>query len=157
MYMNFTVPIPGKDAGVTTKVIKGTTYMYYERERKYDPVKQHTIPMTTTIGKVTEEDPSEMYPNGNFLKYFPQVELPEDLPASSRSGCLKIGAFLVIRRALQYYGLIEKIDRIIGKDSGLFLDLAAYAIVTENNASQYYPDYAYCHLYMIMRSNLPDF
>ena len=38
MYMNFTVPIPGKDSGVTTKVIKGTTYVYYERERKYDPV-----------------------------------------------------------------------------------------------------------------------
>ena len=145
MYMNFTVPIPGKDSGVTTKVIKGTTYVYYERERKYDPVKQHTIPMTTTIGKVTEDDPSEMYPNGNFLKYFPQVELPEDLPSSSRSGCLKIGSFLVIQRVLRYYGLIEKIDRIIGKDSGLFLDLAAYAIVTENNASQYYPDYAYCH------------
>ncbi|MGB4440363.1 MAG: hypothetical protein WBJ13_14315 [Sedimentibacter sp.] len=35
--------------------------------------------------------------------------------------------------------------RIIGRDSGLFLDLAAYSIIAENNAGQYYPDYAYNH------------
>ena len=122
MYMNFTVPIPGKDSGVTTKVIKGTTYVYYERERKYDPVKQHTVPMTTTIGKVSEYNASEMYPNGNFIKFFPQVELPEDLTSSSSSGCLKIGSYLIIQRVLRYYELIEKIDRIVGKDNGLFLD-----------------------------------
>ncbi len=29
------------------------------------------------------------------------------------------------------------------KDCGLFLDLVAYAIVTENNAAQYYSDYAF--------------
>ena len=31
------------------------------------------------------------------------------------------------------------------KDLGLFLDLAAYSIISENNAGQYYPDYAYKH------------
>lgn len=31
------------------------------------------------------------------------------------------------------------------KDTGLFLDLAAYSIVCENNVGQYYPDYAYNH------------
>lgn len=36
-------------------------------------------------------------------------------------------------------------NRIIGKDSGLLLDLAAYSIITENNAGQYYPDYGYNH------------
>lgn len=35
--------------------------------------------------------------------------------------------------------------RIIGRDSGLFLDLAAYSIISESNANQYYPDYAYNH------------
>ncbi len=37
------------------------------------------------------------------------------------------------------------IARIIGRDAGLFLDLAAYSIITEDNAGQYYPDYAYNH------------
>jgi hypothetical protein len=46
---------------------------------------------------------------------------------------------------MKYYRLDEKIGEIIGKDAGLFLDLAAYSIVTENNAAQYYPDYAYNH------------
>ncbi len=31
------------------------------------------------------------------------------------------------------------------KDLDLLLDLAAYNTITENNASQYYPDYAYNH------------
>jgi transposase len=31
------------------------------------------------------------------------------------------------------------------KDLGLFLDLATYSIITENNAGQYYPDYAFNH------------
>ena len=31
------------------------------------------------------------------------------------------------------------------KDAGFLLDLACYSIVTENNAGQYYPDYAYNH------------
>ena len=31
-------------------------------------------------------------------------------------------------------------------DTGLILDLVCYAIVTENNAGQYYQDYAYHHL-----------
>ena len=31
-------------------------------------------------------------------------------------------------------------------NTGLILDLACYAIVTENNAGQYYQDYAYHHL-----------
>ena len=37
------------------------------------------------------------------------------------------------------------IGNIIGKNSGLFLDLAVYSIIAENNAGQYYPDYAFNH------------
>ena len=32
-----------------------------------------------------------------------------------------------------------------GNDTGLFLDLVAYLIVDEENAGQYYPDFAFCH------------
>ncbi|MFR7390421.1 MAG: hypothetical protein ACLUTU_16735 [Blautia faecis] len=31
------------------------------------------------------------------------------------------------------------------KDTGFLLDLACYSIIEENNAGQYYPDYAYEH------------
>jgi transposase len=44
------------------------------------------------------------------------------------------------------YGLPEILGKYFNnKDLGLFLDFAAYSIVSENNAGQYYPDYAYNH------------
>ena len=145
MYLNFKVEIPKQKSGISKKRIKGTTYIYYEHGRNYYADRQYTVPQCTSIGKACEDDPGMMIPNGNYLKFFPDAELPEELPASTRSGCQKIGAYLVIRNVMAHYRLEEKIGEIIGKDAGLFLDLAAYTIVTENNAAQYYPDYAYNH------------
>ena len=145
MYLNFKVEIPKQKSGISKKKIKGTTYIYYEHGRNYYADRQYTVPQCTSIGKACEDDPGMMIPNGNYLKFFPDAELPEELPASTRSGCLKIGAYLVIRKVMAHYRLEERVGEIIGKDAGLFLDLAAYAIVTENNAAQYYPDYAYNH------------
>ena len=145
MYLNFKVEIPKQKSGISKKKIKGTTYIYYEHGRNYYADRQYTVPQCTSIGKACEDDPGMMIPNGNYLKFFPDAELPEELPASTRSGCLKIGAYLVIRKVMAHYRLEERIGEIIGKDAGLFLDLAAYTIVTENNAAQYYPDYAYNH------------
>ena len=145
MYLNFTVEIPELKTGISRKKIKGTTYIYYEYGRKYYSDKKYTVSQCTSIGKMCEDNPSAMIPNTNYLKFFPDAELPEELPVSTRSGCLKIGSYLVIKKVIEYYKLNQKIGDIIKKDSGLFLDLAAYAIVMENNAAQYYPDYAYNH------------
>ena len=145
MYLDLTVEIPDLKTGISKKKIKGTTYIYYEYGRKYYADKQYTVPQCTSIGKLCEDDPSMMIPNGNYLKYFPDAELPDRLPVSRRSGCLKVRARLVIREVIQYYKLHVRIAALAGKDSGLFLDLAAYAIITENNAAQYYPDYAFDH------------
>ena len=145
MYLNITVETPAIGNGISHKPIKGTKYVYYEHGRRYDPKKGYTVPQTTSIGKICEDDVTRMYPNGNYLKFFPDAELPEELPISNRSGCLKIGAHIVIKKIIEYYKLDEEISKIIGKDAGLFLDLAAYVIVAENNAAQYYPDYAFNH------------
>lgn len=145
MYLNFTVDIPDKKTGISKKTIRGTTYIYYEHGRKYYADRKYTVPQCTSIGKVSEEKPGQMTPNGNYLKFFPDALLPEELPVSQRSACLKIGGYLVIRRIINHYGLEERIGKILPKNTGLFLDLAAYAIIAENNAAQYYPDYAYDH------------
>lgn len=145
MYLNITVETPAIGNGISYKPINGTKYVYYEHGRRYDPKKGYIVPKTTSIGKICEEDVTKMYPNGNYLKFFPDAELPEELPVSSRSGCLKIGAYIVIKKIIDHYRLNEEISKIIGKDAGLFLDLAAYVIVAENNAAQYYPDYAFNH------------
>ena len=146
MYLKETVKIPENTAGITRKTIKGATYIYYAYKRDYDPEKQYSVPKNTTIGKADPDNPTMMHPNTNFLKYFPEIQLSEDKDADVyRSSCLRIGTYLVLRRIVAEYGLEEMLGGIIGRDSGLFLDLAIYSIITEGNAGQYYPDYAFNH------------
>ena len=145
MYYNFKVVIPDIKSKVYPQTVRGVTYINYEYDRVYKPDKKYNIPKRTTIGKICDDDPKMMYPNANYHKYFPDAELPADDAAMARSSCLRIGAFVVIRKIMEDYGLENIISRIIGRDSGLFLDLVAYSIVTEGNAGQYYPDYAYNH------------
>jgi len=86
-----------------------------------------------------------MQPNQNFVKYFPEVALPDERNRSNRSSCLQIGAYLIIRKIMEEYNLPEILSDIWDNQGvGLFLDLAAYAIIVKN-AGQYYPDYAYNH------------
>lgn len=124
---------------------KGTAYVEYTYGRKYIPEKRYNIPQRTTIGKADPLDPTMMHPNQNFVKYFPDVELPEFRKRSKRSGCIRTGSYVVIKKIIEEYRFDEMMANIIGKDSGLFLDLAAYSIVTENNAGQYYPEYGNNH------------
>lgn len=145
MYLDFKVKIPSDSAGITRKKIKGTTYIYYSYEHNYSSEKGYTVSKSTSIGKCTDDEPDLMYPNTNFLKFFPSEELPETKGGAHRSGCLRIGTYLVLRRIIAEYHLDEMIGNIIGKNSGLFLDLAVYSIIAENNAGQYYPDYAFNH------------
>lgn len=108
-------------------------------------MQKYSIPKRTCIGKRDPEQPDFMFPNEKFLKFFPRELLPSEKDGRVRSGCLHVGAFLVIRNIISDYKLDEMIARIIGKDAGLFLDMAAYSIITEENAGQHYPDYAYNH------------
>jgi hypothetical protein len=87
-----------------------------------------------------------MHPNRNFLLYFPDVDLPDEKNKGKRSSCLRVGAYIVISQLMEELKLPEMLSKYLGKkDAGLFLDLAAYSIICENNAGQYYPDYAYNH------------
>ena len=145
MYLNFKVEIPEIKGKIYNRTIKGVTYINYEYARIYKPEKKYNIPKRTTIGKRCEDNQGMMYPNANYLKFFPDAQIPEEAERTGRSSCLRTGAFFIIRKIIQDYKLNETIERIIGRDSGLFLDLVAYSIIAENNAGQYYPDYAYNH------------
>lgn len=144
MYLNVKVKIP-EEGKIYRQKSKDVTYIQYEYGRVYKPDKQYNIPKRTSIGKVCDDDPGMMYPNKNYLRFFPDAELPETPSSSVRSMCIRAGSYLAIRKIVETYKLDEMLSRIIGKDSGLFLDLAAYSIITESNAAQYYPDYAYNH------------
>ncbi len=145
MYLNCRVKIPDTGGKITSKTIGGTPYVYYEYARIYNKKKKYSEPKRTCIGKRDPEQPAFLYPNEKFLKFFPREILPSEKDGQYRSGCLHIGAYLVIRKIVSDYHLDEMIARIIGSDAGLFIDLAAYSIITEDNAGQYYPDYAYNH------------
>ncbi|MBR2550753.1 MAG: transposase [Clostridiales bacterium] len=145
MYFDFTVPVPPTEGIITFKKIKNTTYVNYEYDRIYDKTKKYTNVKRTTIGKlVADNDKTVMYPNKNFYKYYPDEEFPV-LSSIQRSSCLKIGTFILIEKILKDYHLPGLISKHIGSRYPLFLDLLAYSIVCEDNAAQYYPDYAYNH------------
>ena len=146
MYLDFLVKIPFVQGKITRRKKKDVVYIEYEYDRIYDPVRQYTFPKRVTIGKLSETDPELMQPNQNFLKYFPDAELPETKNRTSRSSCLRVGAYFVLRKIIEEYNLVELLGGYFEqRDLGLFLDLAVYSIIAENNAAQYYPDYTYNH------------
>ncbi|MBR0455743.1 MAG: transposase [Firmicutes bacterium] len=145
MYLNCRIRIPDAGGNISIKTISGTPYVYLERGRTYNKEKKYNVPNRTCIGKQDKEQKAFMYPNEKFLKFFPRELLPIEKDTQFRSGCLHVGAYLVIRKIISDYKLDQMIGRIIGEDAGLFLDLAVYSIITEDNAGQYYPDYAYNH------------
>lgn len=146
MYLDYVVDIPEVKGKITFRTKGEACYVYYEYKRDYDPSRQYTSVKRVTIGKVLQDDGTKMRPNENFRKYFPEVEVPEEKMDSGRSSCLKIGTYIAISQVIKELSLQEKLENSCGaKAAGMLLDLAAYSIITESNAAQYYPDYAYNH------------
>lgn len=145
MYYDFSVPVPEEKGKIIFKKKGGSSYVLYEYEREYKNDRQYVIPKRSIIGKQLPENSKLMIPNENYQKFFPNAVLPEERSEAYRSCCLRIGSYVVIQRIIQEYGLKDMLEARLGKDSGLFLDLVSYMIVDEDNAGQYYPDYAYCH------------
>ena len=146
MYLNYEVKIPDVP-GKINQVKKGNaTYVRYVVGRTYHPDKKYNVPDQRIIGKRSENDPEKMVPNENYMKYFGDLGQPEERENARRSSCIRIGVFLVIRKILEDYGLPAMIGKYFGeRDRGLVEDLASYSIISENNAAQYYPAYAYNH------------
>lgn len=145
MYYNYSVKIPLIRGKIITKKKGDATYVLYQYGQQYNAEKKYAIPQRTIIGKLRADEPHMMYPNEKFQDYFPEVNLPDELPEAYRSCCLKIGSYAVIQKVLQEYQLTEQLAKWFPQDCGLFLDIMAYLIVDEENAGQYYPDFAYNH------------
>lgn len=146
MYLDTVVSVPDAQGKITYRDKKSGTYVEYECERIYIPEKKYTTVSRKSIGKLVDAEQLLMVPNENFLKFFPDVELPEEKDRSSRSCGLKIGAWIVIRKIIADYKLDEMLERYLSrKDVGLMLDLVSYSIIEEDNRAQHYPSYAYDH------------
>ncbi len=100
----------------------------------------------STAGNTLPLNPDgTMTPNDNFAKYLPEL-LPSAKQQSKVSGCLRVGAFFIVRKIVEDYGLFDKLGREFNYgELMLFIDLAAYSLISEDNAAQHYPDYTYNH------------
>ena len=146
MYLDFLVKIPEVKGKITYRKRDDSCYVYYEYDRVYDPNQKYTNVKRAMIGKQSKADFHMMQPNQNYLKFFPEVELPEEKDRTLRSSCLRVGTYIVLQKLFRESGIPEMLGQYFSeKDLGLFLDLAAYSIITESNVAQYYPDYAYNH------------
>ena len=85
MYLDFEVDIPQTNGKITTRTKAETIYIYYEYDRTYDKKKQYTNVKRAVIGKKLSEGSTKMVPNENFLKYFPNEQLPDDKNRIERS------------------------------------------------------------------------
>ena len=146
LYLDYTVRIPDVEGKIIRRTVKNTTYVYYEYDRTYDPKKQYTNVSRVTIGKVSPSDSKVMIPNQNYLTYFPDEAPPVFKDKTNRSSCLRVGSNIVIDKLIEDYRLPTLLSTWFKpEDLGLLLDLCSYTIICENNAGQYYPDYAYNH------------
>lgn len=145
MYFDFLVDIPDRGSKIIMKPKGSTTYVLYQYGQRYESEKGYEIPKRSIIGKLDSKNSQQMYPNENFQIYFPNASMPEERPSAYRSCSLRIGSYIIIRKTLEEYKLPKLLKKHVGDDYQLFMDLIAYLIINEDNAGQYYPDYAYCH------------
>ena len=146
MLFDHTVKIPSETRKVAFQKRKEVAYVLYEVDRVYVPQRKLTLPKRVTIGKCCPDYPVMMWLNEKYYELFLNEPMPENDQLSLRSACLKLGSHIIIDKVAQEYDL----NKILGnhfneRDLGLIIDLAAYQIIEEHNATQYYPDYAYNH------------
>jgi transposase len=146
MYLDTTVQVPQTKGKIIFKKKGASRYVLFETERVYDPKRQFNIPKRVVIGKlVSADNESRMVPNENFLKHFPDVRLTPVTNASRRSNTISVGTYIAFSRIVDEYGLDTLLQDSFGDKAQLITDLASYLIVNEDNAGQYYPDYARRH------------
>ena len=145
MYHNFAIRVPEIKGKIFRKPKGNSIYILYQHGQKYNSKTRHTTPERKIIGKQHDEDRNLMYPNENYQLFFPDDPLPEVLPEAYRSCALRIGGYAIIRHTLLEYNLPKMLGQLFTRDCGLLLDLVSYLIIEEENAGQYYPDFAFNH------------
>lgn len=143
VYLKNPVPIPQGTKKIVFLKNSGSTYVYYQTGRTYNPGKKYTIPTRTAIGKVCLNDESKMFPNERFFELFPGVPYDDE---TERSMAIRVGSYVLIKKIIEELKLQDVLSvKFPPADVNFLLDLAAYTIVAEDNAGQYYPAYAEEH------------
>lgn len=146
MYLPSHIPVPDNPGKIVRRKKGDNTYVLYEVGRVYDPKRRFNVPKRVVIGKlVSDALDAMMQPNEKFLQLFPEAQLSLLALPSKRSNTLQVGSYIALASVIEQCQLENLLKDAFGDKAGLLLDLACYCIVTEDNAAQYYPDYARCH------------
>ena len=145
MYFKEAVKIPDIPGKIIRRKRRETFYIEYQYGSDYDKEKQYAIPRRAVIGKALDETSDMMFPNEKYFEYFPDESIPQFRNSSDRSCGLNIGAWVVIDKIIREYHLDSLVGKEVEDKPGLLLDLAAFMIITEDNAGLYYPNYAFEH------------
>lgn len=146
MYFSTSVRVPEVPGKIVRRKQGAAIYVLYETARVYDPKRQFNVPKRVVIGKLLPDAEGDlMLPNERFAEFFPDAQLASLEPPSKRSTTLRAGTHVALSAVVREYNLEELLENSFGDKAGLVLDLATYMIITEDNAGQYFPDYARCH------------
>ena len=120
MFRKYTVPVhsvPGRTR--VKKNVNGARNVDYEVGRKYNREKKYNVPVRKTIGLLDDGDETRTYPNDNYFTFFSPLDsgyVYED----EHSSCLKAGAFIIIKEALETFEMDRWLRGQFGEDhSGL--------------------------------------
>lgn len=146
MYLKQTVPIPTNTHRIVCVKTDRATYVYYQTDRIYDPEKKYNSAKRTSIGKVSINNASMMHPNEKYFQYFSETPYQETEHEPERSCAIRFGTYAVLQHLIEELDIRDALSEYFKTDDlNFLLDLAVYSIITENNAGQYYPMYAYDH------------
>lgn len=146
MYRSSCIPVPNEPGKIVRRKKGNSIYVLYEIGRVYDPKRQFNVPKRVIIGKLTSDEPDAMMlPNEKYFELFPEVQQSLLEPPSKRSNTLQVGLYFALASIIRECRLDKLLQDAFGDKAGLLLDLACYCITTEDNAAQYYPDYARRH------------
>ena len=146
MYRSSCIPVPNEPGKIVRRKKGNSIYVLYEIGRVYDPKRQFNVPKRVIIGKLTSDEPEAMMqPNEKYFEFFPEVQQSLLEPPSKRSNTLQVGLYFALASIIRECRLDKLLQNAFGDKAGLLLDLACYCITTEDNAAQYYPDYARRH------------
>lgn len=146
MYSSSHIQVPDTPGKIVRRKKGNGIYVLYEVALVYDPKRQFNVPKRVIIGKlVSDAADAMMQPNEKFFELFPEsrqslLELP-----SKRSNTLLVGSYIALASVIRECQLEKLLENACGDKAGLILDLASYCIVMEDNAAQYYPEYARRH------------
>ena len=130
-----------RPANTRTTKKNGITYVQITAEKRYRKDKGYNVDKRISIGRMIND--TDMIPNDNFIKYFP--ELMPLAPAPSRSDTLKIGNYILFRKIMSDNDMGELIDTVYEEKAAIMKDIFFYMVIQETNVFQHYPDYGFDH------------